>query len=263
MKITKITILTALFSILTSSSLSASAIEEGFMMDGVSGLLKKEPKEDLWTFTPDEAVMITEKIAFPAGTPLQMLPCSVLEQMTGLADNNNEIRVQLWALFTKYEHTNYLFSVSFLPIQNDTVQPTDDASDETDKDKPEPDEADGESIIPKNILQQIKSNETPDLKKFQQIAKVTGDVNLIGRAGYLSEEKHISTFRPDAFGMKVNKKEFQLLPNSSRAAAEKEMARIPGKQRYNVSGLVTQYKGQTYILLTRTSRTYTHGNFTP
>jgi hypothetical protein len=244
-------------------------IEDGFFMVGEPGLLKKEAEADEWHFIPDKSIELAEKITFPAGNALPLLPCSVLEQMTGLAGEEDELRVELSALFTEYKHKNYLFSVYFLPIRNGepAVQPKPEEPEKTPEkpaeEKPSKEEPQEESIIPKDILQQIKSNKSPDLKKFMQIAEVTGDTNLIGRAGYLSENKDISVFQPDAFGLKVNDKEFTLLPNSMLADAKKELAKMPGRQRFSVSGLVTTYKGQTYMLLRRANRTYTHGNFTP
>jgi len=238
-------------------------VEEGAFIDGVEGLLKKEPKTDLWQFVPDEPIEITDKITVPAGTPLQMLPCSVLEQMTTLAGEENQLRIELSALFTRYKHSNYLFGVFFLPIKDGPAPPEpapDAENDETENTEPKAQEPD--SIIPTEILKQIKANKAPDLKKFQQIVEVTGDIHLIGRAGFLSKTNGRYTFSPDGFGRNIDSKQFVLLGNSMLATAEKQMAREPGRERYNVSGLVTVYKGKTYMLLRRASRTYTHGNFT-
>jgi hypothetical protein len=242
-------------------------IEDGFFIMGQPGLLTKEAGTDKWSFIPDEPIEFTEKITFPAGKALPLLPCSVLEQMTGLAGEENQLRVELSALFTEYKHKNHLFSVYFLPLREGIAQPapeeTKEAPEKGAEEKPAREEPVEDSIIPAEILQQIKTNKSPDLEKFMQIAEVTGDMNLIGRSGYLSETEKMPVFLPDAFGMKVNNKEFTLLPNSMLTTAEKELARRPGRQRFNVSGLVTTYKGQAYMLLRRANRTYTHGNFTP
>ena len=238
-------------------------VEEGAFFDGAAGLLKKEPKTDDWQFVPDEPIVITEKVTVPAGAPLKMLPCSVLEQMTGLASEENQLRVELSALFTRYKRSNYLFSVFFLPIKDGDAapEPAHDAEDDkAENAEAEPEEP--ESIIPTEILKQIKANKSPDLKKFQQIAEVTGDIHLIGRAGFLWKTNGSYTFSPDAFGRNIDSKQFLLLGNSMLAMAEKEIASEPGRERYNVSGLVTEYQGKTYMLLRRASRTYTHGNFT-
>ena len=237
-------------------------IEDGFFFMGEPGLLTKEAETNTWNFIPDNSIELFEKITFPAGRPLPLLPCSVLEQMTSLAGEKNRLRVELSALFTKYRHKNYLFSVYFMPIQ-DAAEVEPELAEEAPGGQPAPEKPTADAIIPADILKQIKANKSPDLKKFMQIAQVTGDRNLIGRAGYLSENNKTPVFQPDAFGMKVNAEEFILLGNSMLADAQKQLARMPGRQRFNVSGLVTTYKGKTYMLLRRASRTYTHGNFTP
>jgi len=250
-------------SVFAADKKPAVRVEEGAFFDGVEGTLKKKADTDDWHFVPDEPIEISDKVTVPAETPLAMLPCSVLEQMTGLAGEENQLRVELSALFTNYKHANYLFSVFFLPIKDGDAPPEptpDDKDDDAEDDDAETEEPD--SIIPTEILKQIKENKAPDLKKFQQIAEVTGDIHLIGRAGFLSKRNGRYIFSPDAFGRNIDNKQFVLLGNTMLARAERQMAREPGRERYNVSGLVTVYKGKTYMLLRRANRTFTHGNFT-
>jgi hypothetical protein len=232
-------------------------VEEGAFFEGIEGLLKKKADADRWQFVPGEPIKITEKVTIPAGTVLEMLPCSVLEQMTGLTGEENRLRIELSALFTRYKNRNYLFSVFFLPMKGEPEEKT--TPTEKSKKIGEPQEED--TIIPSDILKQIKANKTPDLKKFQQIAEVTGDIHLIGRAGYLSKSDGSYSFSPDAFGRNIDSSQFLMLPNGMLARAERQMAREPGRERYNVSGLITAYKGKTYMLLRRANRTYTQGNF--
>jgi hypothetical protein len=245
-----------------------AAIDDGFFIDGTEGWLRKEATSGVWSFAADKAIKAGNNKTLAAGQPIQMLPCAVLEQMTTLAGQQNQLYVRLWALFTNYNHTNYLYSVYFLPIRQDAGQPQGVSPDTEPNQPPVPKPAKPEtpledSIIPSEILTQIKSSRTPDLKKFQQIAAVTGDINLIGRTGYLTEQNGDWIFHLDGFGMKIDNRSFLLLANDARQTAEKQMSQIPGRQRYNVSGLLTTCNGRTYLLLRRATRTYTHGNFTP
>ena len=241
-------------------------IEEGFFLDGIEGVIRKVEKVDVWSFVPDAKVTLSEEVAWPAQTPVNLLPCSVLEQITGLAGDDNKISVRLWGLFTEYNGNNYLYSVYFLPVKEDAElepvkpEPPKKEGDNEDKTAEEPEEED--SIIPTEILKQIKSNKAPDLKMFQQVAVVTGDVNLIGRVGYLKQNKKIKYFQPNAFGQNISRNQFILLPCEMLEVAENKMQKSPGRQRYNVSGLVTHYKGRNYMLLRRAVRTFTNGNFT-
>ena len=231
-------------------------VEEGLLLDGVIGVVRKVADVDVWQFIPSEAAELSDKTPVPANKPLSLLPCSVLEQITTLAGDETEIEVRLWALFTEYNEHNYLFSVFFLPMSSKPAIKTEDNRDDEPAEKEE-------SIIPSEILKQIRSNTAPDLKRFEQVAKVTGDVNLIGRAGYLKQTGKLKYFQPDAFGHKVDPNQYRLLPCAMLKTAERNMTQSPGRQRYNVSGLVTVYKGRRYILLRRAVRTYTNGNFTP
>jgi hypothetical protein len=191
-----------------------------------------------------------------------MLPCAVLEQMAGLAGEEGSLHLQLWALFTEYHEKNHLFSVYFLPLSEKTAPETPETTNEPEtNDEPPSGNQQTDSIIPLEILQQINSQETPDLKKFEKIAVVSGDKNLIGRTGYLTRRNGTPYFGLDGVGLKVDDKNFQLLPNSRLARVEERVSHSPGRQRYNVSGLVTTYKGKTYMLLRRANRTFSHGNF--
>lgn len=236
-------------------------IEEGAFVDGVEGQVEKEAKTGTWHFVPDGPIKITDAISMPAKKPLEMLPCSVLDQMATMAGKEETLRVRLWGMFTLYEHTPYLFGVYFLPIEGATETPEpEDPPKEEEETKELPQERD--SIIPIELLNQMKENKAPDLVKFQQVAKVTGDMNLVGRSGYLSQKNGVPLFKPDALGRNLGKKKFVLLPNNMLSTAMHELTLTPGKKRYNVSGLVTEYKGEKYLLLRRAERTYTHGNFT-
>lgn len=231
-------------------------LEEGFFVDGLEGVLAKEASGDTWHFRPAEAISVPRK-DYPADKPLPMLPCSVLDQMTQMAGTESTLRVRLWAMAMLYRHSNYLYAVFFVPLQN-----TAGAAQQTTAGSEPPSQPDEDSIIPLEILQQMKDNQAPDLRRFQQVAQVTGDMNLIGRSGYLQEQGKNKMFVPDAFGMNVELARYTLLPSAAMEAAEKQMNKTPGRQRYSVSGLVTTYKGKTYILLRRAERTFTHGNFT-
>ena len=252
-------ILLMLFGMLAGTVPAAEAIEainEGFFLDGLDGVLEKTPGVDVWSFTCDSDIKMTEKRQVPAGTEIQILPCSVLEQMIKLAGDEQSMRVRLWALFTEYKHMNYLYAVYFLPLR--TEQTPVDVESNTSQDNP----GAGDSIIPKNILQQMRQNEAPDMEKFQQIAAVTGDVNLIGRTGYLEYKDRVHSFQLDAFGMNKDRQNIMLLPNQMLEEVNKRLSQTPGRQRFTVSGLLTMYKGRTYMLLRRAERTYTQGNFT-
>lgn len=229
-------------------------LEEGFFLDGTEGVLEKDAAADTWTFRPAGSIKLVKE-DFPAGRALTMLPCGVLEQMTQIADAQSGLPVRLWAMATKYQHKNYLYAVFFMPLKDMPART------QASGDNPEP-QPEEDSIIPMDILRQIKNAGAPDLHRFQQVAQVTGDINLIGRAGYLQKRNGQDLFVPDAFGQNIERWQFVLLPSASLESAEREMLKAPGRERFTVSGLVTMYKGQAYMLVRRAERTFTNGNFT-
>lgn len=245
--------------ITASACLAGAVVDEGLLLDGVEGMIRKVEKVDVWQFVPSEAAVLTDEVTWPVGQAISLLPCSVLEQITLMAGDANEIEVRLWGLFTAYDNNNYLYSVFFLPVKTQPAKTEDSTEGNGNGDNTDNEE----SIIPTEILSQIKATKTPDLKTFQQLAKVTGDVNLISRSGYLKQDGKLKFFQPDAFGRKINRSQYRLLPCGPLKTTERKMQQAPGRQRYSVSGLVTEYKGRRYILLRRAARTYTHGNFTP
>ncbi len=263
MRTPKQLVLLIVSALMIAPGLSLAAIEEGLLLDGVEGVVRKVKEVDVWQFVPDEKVTVTEEVTLDAHKSLSLLPCSVLEQITELAAGNTEIPVRLWAMFTQYENNNYLYCVYFLPTKNTPAKPAEQETVNTEDTQPKAVKAEDDSIIPADILKQIKETKTPDLKMFQQLAKVTGDVNLINRDGYLKQTGKIKYFQPDAFGRNINRNQYRLLPCDMLSAAERKMQQTPGRQRYNVSGLVTVYKGRQYMLIRRAARTYTNGNFTP
>jgi hypothetical protein len=238
-------------------------MSEGFFLDGIEGILQKDTDQQ-WSFLPQQKISLTEKRDFPEGKSLPMLPSSVLEQMVQMAEGQ-PLHVRLWALATQYRQDNYLYAVYFMPLKGSAPKTKTQASTQAKEDQPVEQQTpveEEESIIPMDILAQIKSDTAPDLQRFQKVAEVTGDTNLIGRAGYLQESGNRFIFVPDAFGQNVNFSQYMLLPAATLESAEKKMQKTPGRQRYTVSGLVTMFDGKPYLLLRRAERTFTHGNFT-
>lgn len=260
MKKTGLLIVLAVMTAACARAGEKTAVREGLLLKNALGVVRKVPDVDVWQFFPTEAIVLSDETTLAAGVPLSLLPCSVLEQMATLAGEANEIEVRLLALFTEYEQTNFLYSVTFLPMKAKTTEP--EGKDDGPRD-PAGQAPDEDTVIPADILAKIRANQAPDLKLFEHIAKVTGDVNLINRTGYLKQAGKLKYFQPDAFGRKVDRSQYRLLPCAMLKTAERNMNQSAGRQRYNVSGLVTVYKGRRYILLRRAERTYTHGNFTP
>lgn len=233
-------------------------VEEGYLVAGVVGQIVQSDDKG-WVFTTQEPMTDGKGlIAAEKGVPL--LPCSTLEQMVGLVNDAAPLDVRLWAVVTEHRGKNYLYSLYFLPLKEQPdVQP----------ETPRPQEPapaakkEKESVLPTEILQMIQRNRTPDLKRLDELVITTGDRNLIGRTGLVRMAEETIVFKGDAFGQNVGDGTFELLPSKPLEEVLRAARRTPGRQRYVVSGVMTQYEGKNYLLLRRAVRTFTHGNFTP
>jgi len=104
-------------------AVGVSVVDDGFLADGVEGWAKKETSSGVWSFVPEKMIDAGGGKVIASGQPVQMLPCAVLEQIVKLAGQNKQLQIRLWAVFTKYKYANYLYSVYFLPIQDQSPKP--------------------------------------------------------------------------------------------------------------------------------------------
>jgi len=68
-------------------------------------------------------------------------------------------------------------------------------------------------------------------------------------------------FVPNAFGYGISRDNFILLPCQALEQAEKSLLESPDQLRYEAAGITANFKGQKYLLLYRTIRAHSHGNF--
>jgi len=233
-------------------------VEEGYLVAGAEGQVVKSG-DGGWVFMT-VAPITDGRGQMPSDKGAPLLPCSTLEQMVGLVKDAEPLDVRLWAVVTEHRGKNYLYSLYFLPLKEraetepETAKPQEPAP-AAKKEK--------ESVLPTEILQMIQKNAIPDLKRLDELVVTTGDRNLIGRTGLVRTVGDIMVFKADAFGQNVGEGTFELLPCKPLEEALRAARRTPGRQRYVVSGVMTQYEGKNYLLLRRAVRTFTHGNFTP
>jgi len=234
-------------------------VEEGYLVAGVEGQITKDPNENRWQFFPT-AQVTDGKGMITTEKGVMLLPCSVLEQMTRLAGEETSFQVRLWAVVTEYRAKNYLYSLYFLPMKDQPQETPPRPVEPKEPTSAQP--APKESVLPTEILQMIQKAPVPDLKRLDEVVIVTSDRNLIHRTGLMQTSEDGLLYKPDAFGQNVGRGVYQLLPCQMLEQIERSR-QIPGRQRYIVSGVVTDYEGKSCLLLRRATRTFTHGNFTP
>jgi len=256
---------------------SASAVErantavlrEGFLLDYVKGVISKTDQEQ-WIFTAD--VRLFDGLqTLRAKSPIEILPSSMLEKLTAdiSGENGEEVTsldVRLQGNVTKYQGKNYLYATSYIPISQSKK-----AAEATDVKKANEEsielkqaaEAKNDPILSDEIKDLLKPDWNPDLgqKKKRDKVIVEDDYSMPSRTGFFIVKDGIKYFQLDSLGRKINRNAYRLLPCTAFEMAEKAKHTIPGRKRYAISGTVTTYKGQKYLLPQRIARTYNHGNF--
>ncbi|NLW84773.1 MAG: hypothetical protein GXY41_10295 [Phycisphaerae bacterium] len=239
----------------------ARLMPEGYLVAGVKGRVAKDSDKAEWAFFP--AVEITDgKGVLAVEKAVTLLPCSTLEQVAQLAGDEQTVNVRLWAMVTDYRGQNYLYALYFLPVRSEPdVAPVEvNKPDESAATVPATEK---ESVLPDEILQMMQRNRIPDLTRLDEIAAVSDDRNLIHRTGRIqSVEEDAFVFTQDGFGQNVGQASYRLLPSTALELIRRDMQRTSGRVRYVVSGVMTEFEGQAYLLIRRAVRTYTHGNFT-
>jgi hypothetical protein len=270
-------------------------LRDGFALRGVEGkLIRQDANEtsqrecigllagqDAWFFEFDSPVK-SYRGSLKAGTKLRMLPSATLEQMIYDVNDRTVPRYRLRATVTRYKGKNFIFPTYFLPLSGArgpgvTIRPggpdaaTTEASQGSQKQEgPTTDDPNDEFAVPKEIIQMRKAKRTTpgrQLERQQAVAErrktTKHNYILANRTGFIRESNRKLNLVLDALGLNVQSAGggLRLLPCQALELAEREQSAEPDPIRFKMAGIVTEYKGDKYLLLQRATRTYSHGNF--
>jgi len=271
---------------------SPALLNDGFVLTGVNGKLSSPDGNETWLFILASDVN-DGKSRVDANTALQLLPSSTLERITADLKQRSGEDYRVWARVTKYKGRNFLFPVYFLPLSkvkdSALVTPTDvnlvDTS-QAAKARPTPaaNEPNGTLAIPKAIIDRLSDKPTvyrqqPKEPNTQgeKLRGIKQDYILADRTGFISAGlpspiHHTyggftlprTEFVLDALGLSVQQGTFRLLPCQVLEQAERESAAGGPRAdqiRFKIAGIITEYKGDKYLLLQRATRAYSYGNF--
>jgi hypothetical protein len=267
-------------------------LNDGSLLTGVDGKLSSSDGNYVWFF-----LFISDvndgKARVGANTSLQLLPSSTLEKMTADMKERLGEDYRIWARVTKYKGRNFLFPVYFLPLSkvkdSALATPTDanstDASQMTQvKPKPAVNDPNGTLAIPKAIIDRLSDRPTVYRRQpeepnsqDQNHQSIKQDYVVADRTGFISAGLPSpirltyggltlprTEFVLDGLGLTVQQTSFRLLPCQVLEQAEQQSA-IGGLRsdqiRLKIAGIITEYKGDKYMLLQRATRVYSHGNF--
>ena len=112
-----ITILIFLISnkLLAAGPARQTPLRDGFSLAGVDGKLTGPDSNDSWFFE-FESDVTDNKGLVKTGQSLKILPSAALEKMTDDMKNRPGTDYRLWATATKYNNTNFIFPIYFLPL---------------------------------------------------------------------------------------------------------------------------------------------------
>ncbi len=275
----------ALKSTLSAGMAGKTILPDGYILRGVEGKLVRKDANDVWLFEFD-SVVSDGKGRIEVGARLELLPSSALEKMIADANDRTTDSYKLWARLTKYKGRNFIFSEYFLSLSKVRPQSPSTLQPSQEKAKPAIDDPNDQLLIPKEILDKLKTRRTIRRRQPEGRVKVKQNSVLNNRAGFISScvmrpfapleggdaycadrntqygirnTRYVFVF--DAFGRSIQQTSLRLLPCQALELAEQQADAALNPIRFKIAGIVTEYKGKKYLLLQRATRVYSHENF--
>jgi len=142
--------------------------------------------------------------------------------------------------------------------------------------------------IPKEIIEKLKTRKAVQPKKLPEPPKPKKRVeeNSESKEKHETEpeQKRQPEFKPDliladrtallvkqddsqfvfvldALGRNVQQVSLRLLPCEALELTERKQSTVPEPLRFKIAGIMTEYKGSSYLLLQKVTRVYSHENF--
>ena len=198
---------------------------------------------------------------------------------------SNGVSYRLWGRVTKYKGKNFIFPIYFLPLSETKKPPPPTLQEPREKTGPTLNDPNDALTIPKEILEKLKTRKILRPEQLKKGLEFEQDSILADRTGFISscvirdayrvkekrkEEKGKTQYAIrntqcefvfDALGRNVQQIILRLLPCQALELAERRQSAEADFLRFKIAGILTKYKGSHYLLLERTTRIYSHGNF--
>jgi hypothetical protein len=250
-------------------------LRDGFMLEGMDGKLRLADS-GRWYFDFDADVR-DERGVVKVGKGAELLRSATLEKMLSDAKGRTEMGYRIWGSVTEYKGGNFVFLIHFLP----TSDVEEHGVEETGEQRPAKvtiNEPNDELAVPEEIIARLKARKVVRTEPLKKGLELKSDFIIADRTGYIlppaqrqgrrrQDEKGTKKegtqykFVPDGLGRKMEMLSFPLLPCQSLELAEQKQSASLEQVRFKISGIVTTFEGQHYLLLQRASRVYSHGNF--
>ena len=276
-------------SVLAGGSKKARALTDGFVLAGVDGKLTRRSSDesstslytgfgvpDRWFFEFDSDVSDGRGL-IEAGAVSEMLPSAALEKMVADMEERfdasafrselPEAGYRLWGRVTKYKGRNFIFCIYFLPISETDKPESSQQSQKSQQAESKPteptiNEPNDVLTIPEEIIAKLASRRTVRTERLPKKGlELKQDCILADRTGFIRDSGREVSFVLDALGRGVQQNSLRLLPCQALERAQVKQSAELEPLRFRMSGIVTEYKGEHYLLLQRAIRVYSHENF--
>ena len=233
-------------------------------------------------------------LVLKAGTRLELLRSATLERIVADIAKSSNVKSEisdssrgagptylLNGRVTKYKGRNFIFPDYFLPLRPEKSKP-----EVRDSNVPASrwvmalDEPNDVLALPPGFSEKLRARREKETGaanvQINEPQQPAADANaaraapyaqnldsvLIDRTGFLVQRPQGGlVFSLDAMGRNIQHTALRLLPCEALEAAEREQTAKPEPMRLRIGGIVTTYKGKSYLLLQKAIRTYSHGNF--
>lgn len=254
-----------------ASAGSARPLRDGFGLTGADGKLSSAGGK--WFFEFDSNVS-DDTGRIRTGSVVELLPSAALEKITADVQKRSDAYYRLWGNVTKYRGSNYIFPIYFLP-----VSATDNQTEPEESSTPPLSEGRGSTsqqqkariainepndvlAIPAEIIVKLETRRILRHEQLKKGLQLKQDFILVNRSAVLSSsadgEPEVTL---EALGRNIPRISFRLLPCEVLEKTQHEQSIEADPVRFKIAGILTQYKGEYYLLLQKATRTYSHENF--
>ncbi|MFA5240210.1 MAG: hypothetical protein WC476_10980 [Phycisphaerae bacterium] len=240
-------------------------LHDGFSLTGVDGKLSST--DGKWFFEFDSE-MSDDIGLIKAGAVVELLPSTGLEKITADIKERPDTDYRLWGNVTKYENKNFIFPIYFLPVSAAELPMQVEAAGDQNKPEGPPktriavNEPNDALAMPEEIVKKLKHRRVLRQEQLKEGVQLKQDYILAGRTAFLEKKADgEAEVTLDALGRNVPEISFRLLPCEILERAQYEQSIEADPVRFKIAGILTQYKGEYYLLLQKATRAYSHENF--
>lgn len=241
--------------------LAKPQVRDGFGLTGVDGKLSST--DGKWFFEFDSEVS-DDTGQILAGAIIELLPSTALEKITADAQKRSDANYRLWGNVTKYRDRNFIFPIYFLPISaaDGQIKPEGSSTSQQQKAKITINEPNDVLAIPEEIVGKLKTRRILRHEELKKGLQLKQDSILADRTALLDKQADgAPVLVLDALGRNIPQVSLRLLPCEVLERAQQEQSAEADPVRFKIAGIITQYKGEYYLLLQKAIQAYSHENF--